>query len=356
MNLDINDFLNGSIIEKEINENIKEKICTYFDCNFSIPVSTGTVAIEIVLRALDIPRGKVVIVPDISFIATATAVANCGLLPVYADIDEDYFGLTLKSLKEKYNDSVKAVILVHLGGYVNRDIFNIKEFCKQKNIYLIEDCAQAFPCTINNIHVGTIGDAGTFSFQSSKIISSGEGGLILTNSLDIATKCDAIASWGLSPGYSKRNLEIASSNFRLSSIQKYLILKQLEDIHNIISRRLKIVEKLKKLCIDNGINVLMPKNIAEVFDCPFFFPIESKIKLNTIEPREESPMRNSTIVKSILKKFFPDLLNDYNILNQNNSREFISDRVIKNIDFINIKQCPEDSFVKLITDYKAHLI
>ncbi|QNU66224.1 aminotransferase class I/II-fold pyridoxal phosphate-dependent enzyme [Ruminiclostridium herbifermentans] len=352
MGYDIRDFLVDFTSEEEIINNLRKKLCEYFNCQHSILVTNGTSAIEIVLKSLQLPRGAGVIVPDISFIATATSVANCGLLPVYCDIDTNHFGMSINSLKQIYNDQIKAVILVHFGGFVNRDIFEIKEFCKEKGIFLIEDCAQAFGCTIDNKRVGTIGDAGTFSFQSSKIVNSGEGGLIVTNSADLAGMCEAISNWGISFNRSKRNVNIPSSNYRMSSIQCYFIMKQMNIISEIMEERLSKYHKMSKDFQSHGINVVVPKEEKDIFEYPFFLPIESTNKINTIEPRMETPMRKSSIVKSILKTFYPDLFCKYKELNAKQRYiSFNSDLVINKIDFINISNVNEDDISCVIKQY-----
>ncbi len=331
----VKDYLPDFISEESTKMSLKNKLSEYFGRNITL-VTNGTHAIEIALRAMGLKRGTQVLLPDISFIATATAIANCGLIPVYADVSPEYFGLTIDSVKESYNENIKAVIVVHFGGFVNRDIFEIKKFCEEKNIYLIEDCAQVFPCKINGKRVGTIGDAGTFSFQTSKIVNCGEGGMITTNSLDLTRRCEAVANWGLSlPGF-ERDLDIASSNYRMGALQSYFILKQLDIIDEIVSERNKRCNKFSELCKKYNIKSALPKKIDNITDCPFFFPIKSKVKYNTNEPRSEYPMRKSKMVKSILQWFYPDLFEKYLEVNHSADVERFSDIVVKENDFINI--------------------
>src|SRR5271157_198965 len=215
MKYNIKSFIPNFKPEEEVIQEFKSSISSYLGCKYVIPVTNGTIAIEVALRGLRLNRGDLVIIPDLSFIATATAVADCGLIPVFADVSPEYFGLTLESLKKRELSGVKAVILVHLSGFMNREIFEIRDYCRSRNIALIEDCAQAFSCSADGIKAGAFGNAGTFSFQSSKIINSGEGGLISTNDPDLAAECEAISDWGLSPSLPRRKLEVASCNYRL---------------------------------------------------------------------------------------------------------------------------------------------
>ena len=348
----LNEYLRDFSDENAVKTELEDRLKDYFGCRYAIPVVNGTVAIEIGLKALGIPRGASVIIPDISFIATATAVANCGLIPIYADISQNYFGITLESVKKQYNKNVAAVIAVHFSGAVNRDILEIRTFCKDKGIFLIEDCAQAFPCTIDGKRVGTIGDIGTFSFQSSKIVNSGEGGLITANSDEIGLKCKAYSNWGVSIDDSTRNLNIAAGNYRMSAIQCYIILKQLDEIDNIVKERLDKFEELLMLCKQLELEPAFPTADSRCFDVPFFFPVKSNTRYYTVEPRAEYPMWKSSFVKAILQHYYPDLLDQYSKALNNSINNFNSVQVLESIDFINIKQFDNMSPMELLKVYQ----
>jgi perosamine synthetase len=352
MNYQLNEYLKDFSDENTVKSEFEDRIKDYFKCRYAVHVVNGTVAIEIGLKALGIPRGASVIIPDISFIATATAVANCGLIPIYADVSRDYFGITLESVKKQYNKNVAAVIAVHFSGAVNREILEIKAFCKEKGIFLIEDCAQAFPCTIDGIRVGTIGDLGTFSFQSSKIVNSGEGGLITANSDEIGLKCRAYTNWGVSIDDSTRNLNMAAGNYRMSALQCYFILKQLDCIDNIVKERLDKYEELLKVSKELGIEPASPKADTRCFDVPFFYPVKSHTRYYTVEPRTEYPMWKSSFVKAILKQYYPDLLDQYNQALNNSINNINSVQVLQSIDFINIRQFDNLSPIELLKVYK----
>jgi len=347
-----NDYIADYGDDNEIKAELRKRLAAYFECGFALPVANGTVAIEIALKALDIERGSLVILPDISFIATATAVANCGLIPVYADISADYFGLTLASLESKYNQKVRAVIAVHYAGFVNREIFAIKDFCKNNHLYLIEDCAQAFAASISGKKVGTIGNIGTYSLQSSKLINCGEGGFLLTDHEAIATKCDMLANWGNTDTYSKFDPHLPSSNFRLSAVQSYLVLKQLAMVDEIVAQRLSRVSELEAACDQLGVEPKIPAKKVGIFDCPFSLPVKSKMKINTLEPRVEYPMRKSNIVKAIFKRFFPDLLGTYNESNKDSEAIWTSNQLLEEVDFINISQQKNKSCKEILEPYK----
>jgi perosamine synthetase len=342
--------------EEEVIRKFRDHMSLFLGCKYMIPVVNGTIALEVALRGLGLKRGDFVIVPDISFIATATAVANCGLIPLFADVSVEYFGLTLEALQHRMCEKVKAVILVHFSGFMNRQISEITEYCRKHGVALVEDCAQALSCSAYGVKAGTFGDAGTFSFQSSKIISSGEGGLISTHNELLAAECEAISDWGLSPALDGRKLDLASSNFRLSAIQCYFLSKQMQALDRILADRLECCAELEEACEKMGVATRLPKPKAVFYDCPFFFPIKSSRKLNTVEPREESPMHRSTIVPSILNQFYPDLLHIY--LQANPPAlfaDFMSNKIIADIDFINIHQAAGMSADHIICNYKESI-
>lgn len=329
-------YSDGFQIEKNIHQTLSKAFVRFFRCGSAIPVTNGTHAIEIALRSLNIPRGSQIILPDISFIATASAVANCGFIPVYADVSARYFGITLDEIQRRINDDTRAVIVVHFGGYVNREILAIRDYCRQKRVYLIEDCAQAFGCRLDGRKVGTFGDVGTFSFQSSKLIQSGEGGLIITDNPEIANNCEAISNWGLRMQGSQRDLGLCCSNYRLSAIQCQWLARQLDQINEIIQAKLQDKIQFEFCCKVRNIPLAIPPQTESFFDIPFFMPIVSWKTLNTLEPRGEYPMRNSQLVQTILKSLFPDLVSIYLDMNRNRDSLSVSEQLLADYDFIHL--------------------
>jgi dTDP-4-amino-4,6-dideoxygalactose transaminase len=347
----INKILRDFDSEESVLMKLVEKLKKYFSVNHVIPVTNGTHAIEIALKAAMIPVGSSVIIPDISFIATATAVANCGLIPIYSDVDKDFFGITLEQIKRKFNKNVKAVIAVHFSGFMNREIEKIADYCRENSIVLIEDCAQAFSSTLNNRRAGTFGDFGTFSFQSSKIISSGEGGLIITSNEKYSNYCEVVRNWGVMNKKYDRDLNFASGNYRLGSIQAYFLLKQLDFLKKTVAKQLNKVDELANGFKKIGMEPMLPEKAEVTFDCPFFFPVKSLKRINTIEPRSEYPMRRSQIVRSILSTYFPNLLEEYDRVNACEFNALNSWNILDTIDFILIKNILDKPVKDILEPY-----
>ena len=161
-----------------------DKFAGYIGAKYGIGVNNGTVSLELILRGLNIGYGDEVIVPSYTFISTASAVAMAGATPVFADIESDTYNMDPASIEANITPRTKAIIAVHVGGRPC-DMDRIMEIAKNHGLYVIEDCAQAHGSQWKGKKVGSIGHAGSFSFQESKNVSCGEGGAILTNDFEL---------------------------------------------------------------------------------------------------------------------------------------------------------------------------
>lgn len=158
----------------------EEEFAAYTGLQHAVFVANGTVAIELALRALDLPSGSEVITTPHTFIATSSAIVTVGLRPVFADIDPNTGNITPETIEAVISNRTRAVIVVHLGGWPAR-MPEIQALCHGHGLRLIEDCAQAHGATIGDRHVGTFSDIAAWSFCQDKIISTGgEGGMVGT--------------------------------------------------------------------------------------------------------------------------------------------------------------------------------
>ena len=215
---------------------------------YALPVSNGSVAIEVALRALDIRPGDEVIVPPYTFISTATSVLMVGAVPVFADIDPQSCCLDADDVLRRIGPHTRAIIPVHLAGHM-ADMPRLKAVADSKKLALIEDCAQAIDAGLNDKKAGTWGDLGTFSFQSNKTLTCGEGGLILTDDSRLAEKVTALRAFGrFREKQAERSSDLTcrqiSSNYRLSEFQSAVLLGQLEKFSAEDSRRQANAERL----------------------------------------------------------------------------------------------------------------
>ena len=162
---------------------------------YTIACSNGTTAIELALKAIDV-KGKKVIIPSNTFFATSVAVTNSGGIVELVDMESDSFSICPKDLKSKLTPDVGAVIIVHIGGIISHKISKIVDLCKKMNVPLIEDAAHAHLSYRGKYTAGTIGDIGCFSFFPTKVMTTGEGGIVSTNNKRFYEKMKSLKNFG----------------------------------------------------------------------------------------------------------------------------------------------------------------
>lgn len=208
----------------------------YLGTGHCLTVANGTVAIEIMLRALDIGPGDEVILPPYTFIATATAILMVGATPVFADIDPRSNTIDPRAVAAAVTPRTRAIIPVHIAG-IPADMDVLNEIARINKVPILEDAAQAHGSEWKGAKLGTLGAAGSFSFQLSKNMSAGEGGALVTNDADLAERMWSIHHVGRrkdGPWYGHYEL---SSNYRLTDWQAAVLLSQLERLDGQIKQR-----------------------------------------------------------------------------------------------------------------------
>jgi dTDP-4-amino-4,6-dideoxygalactose transaminase len=159
----------------------EREFAAYTGATYGVALANGTVALELALRAFGIGAGDDVIVTGRSFFASASCVVACGARPVFADVDPDSQNITVETIEAALTERTKAVVVVHLAGWP-ADMPRIVEFCKERGLRVVEDCAQAHGAAVGGRRVGAFGDAAAFSFCTDKIMSTGgEGGMLVTS-------------------------------------------------------------------------------------------------------------------------------------------------------------------------------
>lgn len=238
------------LYEDSWTERFENKFSDYHDAKHGVAVSNGTVAIELALRVCGVEPGDEVLVPSNSFIASASVVPCMGAIPRFVDTNPDTMNIDPQSLEEKITSETVGVIGVHYGGYP-LDFDAILPIVEKNNLFLIEDSAHAQGTEWRNEKVGTIGTIGTFSFQGSKALPSGEGGIVLTDDDVLAEKMRLFHNIGRVEGEPGYKHYVLSSNYRLSELQGALLLAQLEKLPEENDRKMKnakiLVEKLEKI-------------------------------------------------------------------------------------------------------------
>ncbi len=216
----------------EVSE-FEEMFAAYQHAKHAICANNGTVTMEIALRAFGVGAGDEVIIPPLTFCATGLCALMVGAIPVFADVERNSSNLCPKAFEAAVTDRTRAVIPVHIGG-TPADMDGIMEVARKHDIKVIEDAAHAHGSEWKGVRVGAIGDIGSFSFQSEKMMVSGDGGIMTTNDDDYAALCDSLRRFGY--GYPE---PLMTSNWRMSEFQAAVLKVQFTRIDDQIARRMK---------------------------------------------------------------------------------------------------------------------
>ena len=223
----------GSYITRFENE-----FASFCECQHGVAVSNGTVAIHLALVALGIKKGDEVIVPDFTFAATINAVLHAGATPVIVDVEKDSWCIDPKEIEKAITPKTKAVIPVHIYGQPC-DMDAIMAIANKHGLFVIEDCAEAHGATYKGKKVGSFGDVSTFSFYGNKVITTGEGGMCVTNSEQLDERMRVLRDHGMNKSKRYWHDEVGF-NYRMTNLQAAIGVAQLERIDEILSERKEI--------------------------------------------------------------------------------------------------------------------
>jgi len=263
-----------------ITQNFEKEFSVYNNIKYSFGVSNGTAALHIAVKELGITQGDEVILPSLTFVATANSVLYCGARPVFADITSyDDFNISPEDILEKISDKTKAIIVVHYAGYPC-DMKAILEIAEDHHLKIIEDTAHAVGAEYQGKKCGTIGDIGCFSFFANKNLATGEGGMIVTERDDIAKKINIVRSHGMTTLTWDRHKGHAYSydvvdlgfNYRISEIASSLGISQLKKLDMNNNIRKGIAEQYQNQ-LRNISNIRLPFLHHEGLSAYHIFPI-----------------------------------------------------------------------------------
>lgn len=214
----------------------ESKFARFHGARHGVAVTNGTAALEVTMAALGVGPGDEVIVPDFTFVATASAVLFANALPVLVDVDPETYCIDPQLAEAAITPHTKALIAVHMGGHP-ADLDRLKKICERHKIALVEDSSHAHASEWRGQRIGTFGVAGTFSFQSSKLMTAGEGGIIISNDDNFERQARSVHDCGRMPGEWFYSHFIYGSNYRLSEWQGALLTAQLERLDEQTRRR-----------------------------------------------------------------------------------------------------------------------
>ena len=251
----------------------EKKISKFLNINYSLAVQSGTAAIHLALKSLGCKANQNVIVPNYTCVSNISAVSQCGAIPIIVEIERDTLGIDLKQLKiaiKKYKP--KILQLVHVYGCPAKNTMEIVKVCKKNKIKLIEDCAHSIGTKYNSRHVGLFGMTGCFSFYPTKQITTGEGGMVITNDKAVYKKIKMLKAFGIDKDINNRkkpghyDVKLLGLNYRMTDFQSAMGYAQiLRYKKNLIKRKsnakiyYKFLKKIKNINFDEYSN-----------DCSYF--------------------------------------------------------------------------------------
>lgn len=303
----------GSYVKK-----LEEKFTNFVDCKYGTTTTSGTTALHLACASTGIKKDDQVLVSSSTNMACAFAIDYCGAIPIPIDIEIETWQMDVTKIEEKINKKTKAIMVVHLFGHPV-DMDPVLQIAKKHNLKIIEDCAEAHGVEYKGKKVGSIGDVGTFSFFANKTITCGEGGMVVTNSIEIAEKAKSLKNLS----YGKINKFMHDDigfNYRLPNISAALGLGQFENIQSVFREKKRIYTRYKNNLKDlKGINIpvtrdWVTKYIMWVFNLYLdsTFPITrneltAKLKEKNIDTRDAFvPINQQKILIDKYKLFKED--------------------------------------------------
>ena len=242
-------------IGSEVIKELEEKFAKFHDAKNCIAINNGTNALWVALKAAGVTYQDEVIIPPYTFIATATAVLMSNATPVFVDIDPDTFNMDPNLIESVITDRTKAIVPVHIGGNP-ADMERIIEIGNKYNLAIIEDAAQAHGAEWDGKKVGALHTGGIFSFQSSKNMSAGEGGVVISNDDKFMDACFAYYNCGRHRGGDWYEHHIVGGNHRMSAMAASLLIPQFQTIDNDMRIRDNNKQKLDASLSDMGFGII----------------------------------------------------------------------------------------------------
>ncbi|MAZ46804.1 MAG: aminotransferase DegT [Rickettsiales bacterium] len=269
-------------------DTFEKKWAKYCNKKYAVSVTSGTAALIVALKALNLKSGDEVIMPSFTIISCALAVIEAGAKPVLVDCDLDTWCIKTDEIKKKINRRTKAILIVHMFGHpANMD--EIKKIIKNKKIDMIEDAAESHGSKFKNEVVGSFGKISCFSFYVNKLITTGEGGMALTNDKNLYNKMKNLRNLAFNKTRRFSHNEIGY-NYRMTNIQAAIGLSQLEKIKEHI--------KIKRQ------NTFLYNKILRSYDLPISLPIEKKWAKSTFWMYGIVLKKKKMTAKTLSRKLF----------------------------------------------------
>ncbi len=235
-------------------EEFENALCEYVGCKYAVAVNSGTSALDIAVQTLNLPRGSEIITTPFTFVATSNAVLYNNLKPIFADIEKETRNINPEEIRKKITDKTKAIIYVDYAGHPC-DIEEIKDIAEESDLYLIEDASHAIGAEYKGKKIGNFADVTVFSFHPVKHITTGEGGVVVTNNKDFYERLKMLRNHGIDKSALDRfgpeagwayDLKFLGRNYRITDFQAALGISQLKKLDEFLRMREEIVRRYNK--------------------------------------------------------------------------------------------------------------
>lgn len=300
----------GWITEFKKTQEFENEIANYTNSKHCIVVNNGTISLTLAALSLGLKHGDEVIVPNYTMVATPNSVKMFGAKPVFVDVEKETLCLDIDKVKKAINSNTKAIILVSANGrYPSSGITEFEKLCNQNNIFLIEDAAQSLGSYYpDKRHIGTAGIVGSFSFSAPKIISTGQGGALVTNDDNVAYKLRRLKDFGRSGGGNDIH-DTLGYNFKFTDVQACIGIEQMKKLDWRVERKKEIYKLYKKFLKNNNNLTFFEQDLEKT--TPWFIDVavnkrvelQEFLKNNNVGSRIMYPPLNAQKAYSVIGSF-----------------------------------------------------
>lgn len=303
-------------------DQFEKSFSEFCDCKYGVSCSNGTAALHLALESLKIQQGDEVIIPTFTMIATCNSVIYTGAKPVLIDSEPETWNIDVNKIEEKITSRTKAIIPVHIYGHPV-DMGPLIELAEKYNLFIVEDAAEAHGALYKNKKIGSLGDIGCFSFYANKIITTGEGGMLVTNNKELAERAKLLRNNAFSkPRFIHKDFGF---NYKLTNLQAAIGVAQMENADKLVELRIKNASIYNSL-LKNIEGITLPsekiwaKNVYWMYGVVLdnFGVTKEQLMVKLFEKGVETrsffiPMHQQPIYKTKKKQNFPDVIGRYPI-------------------------------------------
>lgn len=247
----------------------EDEWAAYCRCRHAVACSNGGAALELIMRALDV-RGKDVLVPANTFIATAQSVIAAGGNVVFLDADPRTMGVSLAEIQRKCTQNTAGVVVVHIGGIISAELAAIAEWTRSRGLWLVEDAAHAHGSDVDGRRAGQFGIAAAYSFFATKVVTSGEGGMVVTDDEGLAQECRSLRDYGKKSQWESVHTRL-SGNHRMSDLTAIVARHQIRRLDEFIAERADIARRYTK-SLEGRLELVLPEGRSSWYKYIAYLP------------------------------------------------------------------------------------